>query len=372
MASKAPTLAEIEEAADDEPASETMYRVMAAAVGEGKDEPAAETPAEVPAEEKEAAGQPRDEYGRFAPKDAQGGEKEPQEEEPAPSGDAEESEAEQPPADVREPIEPPYEWKAAEQERFRKLSREDQEFVLAQYNTGRQAAEAGKRYSAIDQLLEPRRQAIALQGNDEATYLKQILAASDFAARDPVNFVRWFAQQRGLTPQQLFAQAQQQQQQQHPQVDPEIARLYQAVNGLQQNWQQQQQVQQQAEAAVIQNEITAFETAKDDKGRPLHPYFNEVRQLMGDFVRAGRVSERDLKSAYDMACRADPEVSAKIAASERDRLQREQAAAQRKKAEAARKAGSSVTGTPGDRARSAPSGDVREELAARMREAGYL
>jgi hypothetical protein len=73
-----------------------------------------------------------------------------------------------------------------------------------------------------------------------------------------------------------------------------------------------------------------------------------------------------------MACRAHPEVSRKIDQAAKARADQDRQAEQRKKAEAARKAGSSISGSPGDRSAPAPSGDIREDLRQQMAARGMI
>jgi len=279
-------------------------------------------------------------------------------------------------------LEPPPEWSAEEQDQFRALAPEARKIVLGRVTAAQeqqQAAEALKaRYGGLEQLIAPRKQFWERDGLDEVGGVRQLLALSDFAAQDAPGFLRWFAQQRGLNPAQIW-QAQQPQPQsgQFDYVDPEVAALKAEVDGfkqyLQTHQQQQQQQQRQAEQAqyeLLRNELSEFASAKDDKGRSQHPYFEEVRDIMGSFYASKKAS--DLTTAYDMACRAHPGVYAKIESANRAKAASEQARQQREKAATARQAGSSVSGTPGDRAKPEPSGDLREDLRREFQERGML
>ena len=94
-----------------------------------------------------------------------------------------------------------------------------------------------------------------------------------------------------------------------------------------------------------------------------------IKSLMGSFIGSGQAA--DLQSAYDMATRAHPATYAKMQAAAQAEQLASQAKAQREKAAAAKQAGSSVAGTPGDRARPEPTGDIREQMRQDFRDRGY-
>ena len=318
-----------------------------------------------------ATGQLRDEHGRFVAQQKEG---------EGTEAAVVEGEAQ---AEVEDDLEPPPEWTAEEQDQFRALAPEARRIVLGRVTAAQeqqQAAEALKaRYGGLEQLIAPRKQFWERDGLDEVGGVRQLLALSDFAAQDAPGFIRWFAQQRGLNPYQVWQLQQQAGEQpgQFEYVDPEVQALQGRLDRFEQYLQNQQQQQQaqsaqavQAEYAQVRNELSEFATAKDDKGRSKRPHFDEVRTLMGSFFGSGQAP--DLATAYDMACRAHPGVYAKIESQRKAQAAQEQAKQQREKAATARQAGSSVSGTPGDRAKPEPSGDLREDLRREFQERGML
>jgi hypothetical protein len=392
---KGQTLAEVEQ----ESAHDTIKAIMAEATVGGKtltvdDAPtekpkgsdipseqaapkAATTPKEIDAEAK-ARQERRDERGRF--KAAAG-----EEAAPAPKGAAEATVASAAPAapvapDQPEPIDPPTEWKAAEQETFRSLPRPAQEFLLAKYNASREvetrASQTAGKYTALEQMLAPRRAALARDGLDEVSYLQYLDRLSQSAAQDPKGFVRWFAQQRGIRPEEVFGQPQQPaptngQRPPAQGADPYINQLEQRLGQFESWMHNQARTAEEGQQRALVTEIASFGSAKDaTTGKLAHPYFEEVRPLMGSLLKTEQAS--DLQVAYDMACRAHPEVSRKIAGAAQAAAERDRQAEQRKKAEAARNAGSSISGTPGDRSAPPPSGDVREELRRQFAAKGLI
>lgn len=378
----APTLGEITESAADS-ARAVLAEMTNGGVPENErdDDTVLETDAGTGTEEpsdEQGDGRPRDEKGRFVAKDKSDDDSE---REPDSDGDtvseagSEEPEGE-PSEPDEEPLEPLPEWSAEQHAEFHKLSRPAQEFLLNHVREANEKASAGSKYEAIEAELAPRRQAFARDGLDDAAAIRQVFALSDFARDNPVGFTQWFMQQRGISPDHLFGPQQQQQGEgldfsddplyQH--INPTIAQLQQQIQTLNDQITNRQQQERQTAQERVHSEIEAFGTATDDKGRPVHPYFNQVRSLMGTFIGSGEAP--DLESAYDMACRAKPDVRAKIEAAERARADREAQADRRKKAEAASRAGKSISGSPGDRAAPEMTGDIREDMRRQFAEKG--
>ena len=378
MAVEAPTLGELER----ESVADSMRAVLAetqspdSAVAEalsgGTEEPTVEEKVVEATTETaaETAARERDEKGRFVAKDK------PEGEGAAPVASAAETSSTAAPVD-EEPLEPLPDWPADKHDTFRKLPRGEQQFVLntikAAQDKAAEASKVGGKYAEIEEILAPRREALARDGLTEAGYFRQLVALSDFAGRDAPAFLAWFAQQRGINLADLLP---------HDDLaiegaddDPVYQRLSQQNNALQQKLDnlersvqnQQLTVETQSQQRVA-SEIDGFGKAVDDKGRLQHPYFDQVKMKMATVLRDGWAS--DLQNAYDMACRADPDVSAKIASAQRAQEERDRAKQQRVKAEAARQAGSSVSGTPGDRAPPEPTGDIREDMRRQFVERG--
>ncbi len=314
---------------------------------------------------------PRDAQGRFLAKDgsvdADQSEKPVKEADKAP---AESVQAEAPvvAADVPdELLEPLPEWSAADHEAFRALPPAQQKFILdkatAAAKREQDATAKASQYAAIEEILAPRREHLAINGLNDATYLKQLTTLSDWAARDPKGFVQWFAQNRGITPEELWPVEGGQ-----PQLDPVLASMKQEIDNLKGYIQNQQRTGEQSSQQQLQATISQFENAKDAQGRPEHPYFQQVRRYMGGLM--GASPNLDLKTAYDMACRADPDVSAKMASAQRARDEAERARQNRAKAAAASKAGASVSGTPASPTPPDDSGDPRELMRRLATEKG--
>lgn len=377
MTDKAPTLGEVESAGD-------TARAVLAEMEKGGEPPATtETGGtletgdrlETDAPDSRSAGErARDERGRFVAAEGSKGE--------VRSFDTPKAVVEPPEptegAPEEEPLEPLAEWPADVHATFRKLPRDAQQFVLNSVNDARTKAEEAQTgagpYKALDELLAPRRQQFARDGLDDVGAVRQLFALSDWAARDPGDFIQWFMASRGIGPEQLFPVGQTQAQ---DFADPALQQLWQHNNALQQKldsvlgYIQNQQSSVEAQSRQqLETEIQRFGSAADDKGRLLHPYFAQVKRGMAAMLGSGIAD--NLQNAYDMACRADPEVSRKIDVARETERQREDAKRQRDKAAAARQAGSSISGTPAGRAEPQLTGDIREDMKRMAAERGLL
>lgn len=97
----------------------------------------------------------------------------------------------------------------------------------------------------------------------------------------------------------------------------------------------QQRMQQEQEQRTSQ-EIEAFRSATDEKGQAKHVYFDNVRGVMGSLLANG--DAQSLDQAYEMACRAHPEVSKAMSAEQRTRDEAQRLEEARRKAEDAKRA----------------------------------
>ncbi|HKJ73339.1 MAG TPA: hypothetical protein VKA19_04420 [Alphaproteobacteria bacterium] len=289
-------------------------------------------------------------------------------------------------------IEPPAAWTAEEHATFRKLEPEAQKWVLSRVSKAdeglREAQETAKRYEALESVIAPYRDAWARDGMTEDQAIRQLTALSNYAAQSPTEFVQWFAQQRGVDISALARAAA------GGQPQPEVAEDYQDDPAYQtlmrriedQNRQIEQlggTVQQVAGTFAerqreeqtrfdheVNAKIQAFSGETDESGGLKHPYFEQVKQEMGVYLSEGLATT--LEDAYTRACRANPDVWAKIEQSRKATEDRERAKQSREKAVAAKKSGSSVTGQPGARAEPSFTGDLHEDLRAEFANRGLV
>jgi hypothetical protein len=196
-------------------------------------------------------------------------------------------------------------------------------------------------------VIEPYKQRFQQEfgGTDRA--LGTILDAWKFARQSPVDFAKQFLQHNNIDPQTLgFAAVNQQQQPggnaaEQQFVDPTVAGLQQRLAAAEARVEALAQQPVQAQHAQITNEIQAFGSETDQSGKLAHPWFNDVRPVMGALMASGQA--KTLSEAYDQACHAHPTIRADLM---REAVAAE-AAKRRAAADKARQAGGSITGSPG-------------------------
>ncbi len=206
-----------------------------------------------------------------------------------------------------------------------------------------------KRYEPLEQTIAPYRQKWAVAGVDEATAIKQLLAASDWLERDPAEAIAYLAKQYGVASAQPAAGQPQQAQPQGISQAPEFTALQQELASL------KQQISSQSEASLV-SQIEAF------RNDPANLYFENVRDDMAALINAGKAT--DLADAYEKACWMRPDI--------RPLLQQPVVKGQNP-AEVARKkaAGGSVTGSPAEPVGTVlnGSGSIEDDIRAAIAEA---
>lgn len=133
-----------------------------------------------------------------------------------------------------------------------------------------------------------------------------------------------------------------------------VAKVQQLESHLSATEQRAQQQAQQAQAATIQRVIDEF--AAD----PKHSHFSTVEPMMAALISSGQA--KDMKAAYDMACRAHPDVFKAISQAE----QATAAQARQRAAAEAKTRAVSVRGTPSVNGFAKPPDDLRSLLGAVM------
>lgn len=375
MAEKAPTLAELEGVVEEDTGPESVADSLREAMAEASNaQDEAADSADTRAADESAAGRARDASGRFKAAGEEG----------KPAAKAEDgNEAEPEPgkpvaAQEPEPLEPRPEWTLEEQKAFRELPAPAQKMLMERVSAvDKKAGEVeqrAQRYQRLDVVLKEQRESLAKKGLDEATAVHNLFVLADLADAKPLEFIQWLAKDRGIDLAQVFAGK--------PAAaddgtaDPvvaelrgEIATLKKQINGFEGTVQSREQQERTAYLGRIEQNITTFAGETDEKGAAKYPYFQTVRPLMASLISSGEAP--DLKTAYDMACRAKPDVWAKIDAANQAKADREAAQKRREKAAAAGRAGSSISGSPGARSEPQSTGDLREDLRAAFSERGF-
>lgn len=145
-------------------------------------------------------------------------------------------------------------------------------------------------------------------------------------------------------------------------IDPTISQLQQQIAQLQKQADPAaitKQLQEKMETDRIFSEVNAF--ASD----PTNAHYLSVKDVMASLLGTGQA--KNLKEAYEMACFANPSIRSTLLAQQ----QADDQAKRKQDMDAKKKAGSSITGSPGTVvADSGPSNrTLREEIAHNLREA---
>lgn len=276
-------MSQTEETGSGLPEKETAAVDLSAALSAAYDEAtkSGDAPESTPSEE---AGPARDDRGRFAPK--------------AEAATAEQNEVQQPEQAKVEPEEPaidaPASWAAEKRAAWSTLPPDVRKYIAErEAEAHRQISTQGEevsRYRELAETLKPYEQAFHLSGLNPAAAVRQLLETQALLQRDPVNGLRWIAQQYGVTPDQLNHVVPQQPQ------DPHVQALMNEVRELRQFTAAQQAQQQEALRASLDSEIQSFSKDK--------PHFEVVREQMGRLIGSGTAAT--LTEAYDQAVWANP------------------------------------------------------------------
>tara|TARA_R110002126_G_scaffold134250_3_gene278386 strand:+ start:2220 stop:3164 length:945 start_codon:yes stop_codon:yes gene_type:complete len=233
-------------------------------------------------------------------------------------GSQEKTEAE--PVEAPPPADAPASWSAEEKQHWPSLSAEVQSAFLRREGDWQKAdsdrATQLKGYEPIAAALAPVRQSLELNGMDEGTYVRQLVAADQFLKTQPDQAIQWLAQQYGIDPGQTFSGSDEI-------VDPTMAPVLGEISQLKQQLGAFQAQHQQAEMASLEGQISDFAAE--------NPHFEKVRTQMGALIQAGQAA--DMSAAYDMAVWANPTTRAELMAAQSaaEQAQREEETATRVK-----------------------------------------
>lgn len=321
---------------------------------------------------REVSERARDESGRFAKNEGETKPLTDTEEELSPpvakpieAAPAEAAAAESQPAAIK----PPDAWSPAAKAKFAALDPEIQAEVM------RREVEVHKGFTKFDEhrnigktfseVVAPYLPMIRAEGGEPLAAVQELLqTAHNLRTASPENKEQMFvnlARQFNVNMQGVFNRLAGGQQSQ----DPQVQQLQQQLQSQQQQFAElQRQIQQgtqstiQAEQAQYQSQIESF--ASD----PKNIYFENVKPAMATLIRDGMA--KDLQEAYDMACWARPDIRPLLL---QQTEQQKQAAAQAK-AQKARAAGVSISGSPTGSAGVVAPADrsLADELRANLRE----
>jgi hypothetical protein len=297
-------------------------------------------------------------------------EQQPEADEPDEANDDDEAEDEPAEAAELEALPAPNHWPKDFAAKFEALDAPAQHMFMERYKDlegdytkkTQAIAKYKKRQDAFDEIMAPFKSQFERAGMDDVGAVRQLLAAHDYLRKDPANAINWLASQYGVDIGAIgndpafedeFA-------------DPQVKQLQQQVAQLTGFIQNQQTQQQSYEQASTQSFIDQFAAETDASGNPAHPHFETVRSVMGSLISSGNAT--DLKSAYDMAVYANPELRQeelkRVAASQSQAKVKTEAVQKAKKAQRSKVRGSA---TPAAQALPA-NASIRDTINASIRQ----
>jgi len=206
----------------------------------------------------------------------------------------------------------------------------------------------------LEELFQPYSRDLELQGLDRMQFLQSLLGGHKYLLESPREAMAWLAQQYGVDLKELVTPAEQD--------DPKLAGLMSKIAGLEQRVTGFTTTAQQREQQQRVEQIRGFAEAKGADGKPLRPYWNELKQDVLTLVKAGVT---DLDAAYNKALRMNDEVYARHQAEQSAAKQKADDAKRQQDIEKARRAAagneSRSTGSAGEKSLDA---ELREQFAA--------
>lgn len=215
------------------------------------------------------------------------------------------------------PLAAPEHWSAERKETFGKLAELGDEGVAAQQllldrerefekgigEKSQDAASARKQVERFEEMIAPYRDMWRMRGMDEYQGVGTLLAYQRALDSQPVETLRFLAQQYGVDLTTLVPSDED--------VDPQVAALRKENAELKAQRSADQSGQRQAQQAQMNAAIGAFKDEKGSDGKLLHPHFDAVLSDMTDlaFGMRQRGQTPELKTLYDRAVLMHPELT---------------------------------------------------------------
>jgi hypothetical protein len=239
-------------------------------------------------------------------------------------------------------FEAPKHWDGPDKQAFAKLPKDGQEVLLklsrnleAGFTRKSQELSDHSRFSTTVRGLfsDTDRQLFREAGNDELGAIQHLMQTHKFAQEKPVEFAKWFIQQTGITADRLgFSPTAKMDRDSDGKsdvstdlrdllVDPEVKQLrseyaqlkgyVEEIRSSSENAEKQRYLQ---GVQAITSTIAEFRNTLDDTGKLAHPHFDTVSSRVAALLdhdptlKAMPEGQEKLKTAYDMAVRASPDL----------------------------------------------------------------
>lgn len=187
------------------------------------------------------------------------------------------------------------------------IAKRERESLQALNEANNKLASREKDEGELGAVLAPFKTDWGARGIPTSQAVAQTLARAKYAYANPAKFIQEFAAENGLSLDNLTEGT-------DTVLDPELAAIKQELNALKQGYQTQQQIQEHSQKAQNAGVVNSFADAKDEQGNPKHPHFNAVQELMVKLMPMINQTEPTLghgdklAKAYEMACRAHPQI----------------------------------------------------------------
>lgn len=202
-------------------------------------------------------------------------------------------------------------------------------------------------FDEIEQVIGPRRAALAATHGSVGEAVKKLFQYSDWAGQDPGGFIAHIASQTGFDLRSLFQEGAQ-----PAPVAPEVTKLQQTMSGLERRLQSFEGQTQQQRVRSDASELDAFERETDQTGNAVHPHFVMLRDsgALGKELRLVNEEHPEwsmrqkIAEAYEAAVWRHSDTRNAVLTQQQQKSQEEAEAKQR--AEAASRARKFTTGQP--------------------------
>jgi len=255
-------------------------------------------------------------------------------------------------SEEEEALEPPQHWAADDRELFANLPKDGQEYLLRRHKDmeadytrkTQEIALVRKKAEAFNEVFEPYRRELAINGLDEVSAVRQLLAIRDELRANPKATLTSLAKQYGVDFQQ---------EEEH--IDPSVAALKNELESIKQEQARRDYEAQQQTQSDLEKQVDSFQNEKDAQGNLKHPHFADLRVDMGRLIQSGLAA--DMPEAYAKALAFRPELTPKKAESKPDESQKEKVRKAKKAAAGVKSSGAATKAEPKS---------LREELEAQF------
>lgn len=262
--------------------------------------------------------------------------------------------------EVQKPVDAPKSWTPAAKAKFATLDPELQKYVLSReddvHKTISRQDEERQFGKTLKDVIAPYMATITAEGGTPEKAVKDLLNTAYVlrtgTPQQKFQLIHQVARQYGVN---LGTQPQP--------MNQELHSLQSQVQQLTSKLQERETYQQQQEQATVQSKIQEF------SADPKNAHFEEVKAHMAALLSGGVA--KDLQDAYDQAVWARPELRSTLLQSQQAEAEAQRKVEAKAKYDAARKAGSSVSGAPGKIADAKADANLslRDQIRANLRAA---